>query len=132
MSDLKIELERRGKSTDGLKAELVNRLQALLDEEEFNLADEPASTIINHETTTTSVAKVEPTKKAISTEDSNVAKLVPEKNEVQTQQLPLVKGPNSDLSFEEKNRNPTECLDPLVNFENSIIKPIRKTKVNSP
>jgi SAP domain-containing ribonucleoprotein len=46
VTDLKAELEKRGKSTDGLKAELVNRLQALLDEEEFNLADDAAASVV--------------------------------------------------------------------------------------
>lgn len=42
MSDLRQQLSRRGLSTDGLKAELVNRLQARLDEEEFGLIDDVA------------------------------------------------------------------------------------------
>jgi SAP domain-containing ribonucleoprotein len=46
VTDLKAELEKRGKSTEGLKAELVNRLQALLDEEEFNLADDAAASVV--------------------------------------------------------------------------------------
>lgn len=44
VSDLREELSKRGLSTDGLKAELVNRLQVRLDEEEFGLAEAPAAT----------------------------------------------------------------------------------------
>uniref|UniRef100_A0A7S4MB40 SAP domain-containing protein n=1 Tax=Odontella aurita TaxID=265563 RepID=A0A7S4MB40_9STRA len=44
VSELREELQKRGLSTDGLKADLVNRLQARLDEEQFGMAEPPAET----------------------------------------------------------------------------------------
>lgn len=58
VAELRAELERRGQPTSGLKAELVDRLQLALDEEEFGLTAPVEQEAVNAETTTTAAEVV--------------------------------------------------------------------------
>ena len=56
VSDLRAALTLRGLSTEGLKVDLVNRLQTRLDEEEFGMVDAPVVPVATTTTPTTPMA----------------------------------------------------------------------------
>jgi len=85
VSDLRSELTKRNLSMDGLKAELVNRLQTRLDEEEFGLAEVPTATATTS-TPTATVATTPNKESTIPASSSNAGKptVVEKKNEEKT------------------------------------------------
>ena len=137
--ELKMELEKRGKSTEGLKAELVNRLQALLDEEEFNLADDAAGPApVLAVPTITDPKTIEPSlpaadiaaevnvKPSIVEEDRSKLPIEPSTGEAVPGETPAAKQSEAEVSFEEKKRLRAQRF--AIPFVETKEKPLANTK----
>lgn len=110
VSDLRGALQKRGLSTEGLKVDLVNRLQARLDEEEFGVGMDE---IVPPTTTDSSATKIVSSPKessAISPSSKAVQDSVPEKkvDEIDSDNAKPVK-----VSEALEEKKPTEPTAPL-------------------
>ena len=125
VSDLRAALSLRGLSTEGLKVDLVNRLQARLDEEEFGMVDAPVAGA----TAPPAAEEAAPIKETPVIPAAAAAAEVPAKEKVSAADAGETKNDkDEEKPVEEKEKPVEEKEKPVEEKEKPVEEPVKITK----